>query len=334
MTVITMQLPNELLKSELLKSALPYRLNDTHFDFAKRYQGKVRDCYTLDDQLVMITTDRLSAFDRVLCTVPFKGQILNLLSAWWFDHTRHIIDNAKITVLHPNVMVAKPCRVFPVEFVMRGYMTGSTDTSLWALYQQGLRAIDDCLLPDHLKKNAALPRPLLTPTTKSTTHDEPVTLADIVERGLMTQDELTFVSQKARELYAFGAALSSKNGLILVDTKYEFGRNALGDIVLVDEIHTPDSSRYWQASTYQERFLTQLEPESYDKEILRLWMKQHADPYKDVELPVVPDEVILQLSARYIDLYERITGETFPLSAPDQALSDTIKQRVLSYLRR
>lgn len=329
MTVTIMSMNN----FALLKNALSHRLAETHLSIGKRYQGKVRDCYTLNDKLVMITTDRLSAFDRVLCTVPYKGQILNALSAWWFDRTSHIVANAKIAIPHPNVMIAKKCTVFPVEFVMRGYMTGSTDTSLWALYQKGLREIDDCVLADHLAKNAKLPRPLLTPTTKSDAHDEPITLKEILERNLMTADELAFVSEKARALYAFGAAIAQEKGLILVDTKYEFGRDDQGNIMLVDELHTSDSSRYWLADNYADHFAKGLEPESFDKEMLRLWMKQHANPYEDAVLPAIPDELILQLAERYVELYERITGTLFIFTQQEDALSDTICDSVLAALR-
>lgn len=308
------------------------KLEYTDFNFGERYQGKVRDCYSHDDKLILITTDRLSAFDRVLCTVPFKGQVLNLLTDWWYQNTSHIIPNAKLVVPHPNVMIAKKCRVFPVEFVMRAYMTGSTDTSLWAQYQKGLREFDGCVLPDNLQKNAELPRYLLTPTTKSDTHDAPITLTEIIEHKLMTQDELNRVSEKARQLFAFGCAHAKKKGLILVDTKYEFGIDEAGKIVIVDEVHTPDSSRYWSAESYSKRFAAGLEPESFDKEILRLWMKEHANPYADEVLPVIPDDIILQLSARYIELYERITDKKFEFSTDQKPISDAIGERVNAYV--
>lgn len=323
----------QINEQEALRAALPYRLDETHFKIGERYQGKVRDCYALPEQLILVTTDRLSAFDRVLCTVPFKGQVLNLLTDWWYEQTAHIIPNARLSVPHPNVMVAKKCRVFPVEFVMRAYLTGSTDTSLWSQYQHGLRDVDGCILEDGLTKNASLPRALLTPTTKSDTHDEPITLDAIIERGLMTHDELTFVSEKARALFAFGSERAKQKGVMLVDTKYEFGCDAEGQIVVVDEVHTPDSSRYWLADTYAARFTAGVEPESFDKEILRLWMKAHADPYADAVLPVIPLDVILQLAARYIELYERITERQFVLPVIQCSLSDAISKSLLSYVR-
>lgn len=316
---------------KVLQDALAQRLQKTQFEFGKLYQGKVRDCYEKADKLILVTTDRLSAFDRILCTVPFKGQVLNLLTEWWYNHTSHIIANAKLSVPHPNVMIAKKCRVYPVEFVMRAYMTGSTDTSLYAQYQHGIREVDGCVLEDHLKKNALLPRPLLTPTTKSDVHDEPITLQEIVDRGLMTADELHIVVEKARELFAFGCALADKKGLILVDTKYEFGIDDAGKIVIVDEVHTPDSSRYWLKETYAKRFADGLEPESFDKEILRLWMKQHANPYEDHVLPEIPNEVILQLAARYIELYERITDKKFVINTEAGSVPDAIQHSVMSY---
>jgi phosphoribosylaminoimidazole-succinocarboxamide synthase len=318
-------------KQQFLKSAMSQRLEETHFSFGALYQGKVRDCYATDNKLILITTDRLSAFDRVLCSVPFKGQVLNLLTDWWYNASTHIIPNAKRAIPHPNVMIAKKCRVFPVEFVMRGYMTGSTDTSLWSQYQKGLREFDGCLLSNQLQKNAKLPRALLTPTTKSDVHDKPITLTDIIDQQLMTKDELQFVADIARALFEFGCAHAATKGLILVDTKYEFGVDDEGQIVIVDEVHTPDSSRYWLEETYQERFADGFEPESFDKEILRLWMKQQVNPYADSTLPTIPDDIILQLAKRYIELYERITDKQFDFSQPT-SLPDVIEQSVLSYL--
>ena len=315
----------------ILKKSLPHCLQATHFTIGKRYQGKVRDCYEQEHQLLMVATDRLSAFDRVLCAVPFKGQVLTLLSAWWYEKTRSMVPNALLNIPHPNVMVMKKCKVFPIEFVLRAYMTGSTDTSLYAEYQRGVRQVDGCVLEEGLKKNAKLPHHLLTPTTKSDKHDESITLDEIIERSLMTKAELEEVSNKARALFDFGVWHAKQKGLILVDTKYEFGRDEAGNIVLVDEVHTPDSSRYWLADNYMARFDAGIEPESFDKEILRLWMKAQVDPYKNETLPSIPDDIILQLAARYIELYERLTEKAFPLN--DNIENDAQIEHVLQLIK-
>lgn len=325
---VTAMLLNDKVLSEI---SVNQCLNATQFDFGTRYQGKVRDCYTIADKLVLVTTDRLSAFDRIICSVPFKGQVLNLLTHWWYQNTLHIIKNVSVALPHPNVMIAKKCKVFPVEFIMRGYMTGSTATSLWSQYQKGEREFDDCKLPDNLPKNAKLPRHLLTPTTKSDVHDEPITCDEIIKQGLMTKDQVMFVSKIARELFAFASQHAEKKGLILVDTKYEFGLDENNNIVIVDELHTPDSSRYWLQKTYQERLQQQQEPESFDKEILRLWMKANTDPYHASTLPAVPEDVIQLLTRRYIELYELITGEKFTATESESMLSD-IEKAILPFL--
>jgi len=274
-------------------------------------KGKVRDIYDLGDRLLLITTDRQSAFDRVLAAVPFKGQVLNMVSAWWFERTRHIVQNHVIKIPHPNATLAKKLDVFPVEFVMRGYLTGSTSTSAWTLYNNGERNLGGNILPDGMRKNQRFPEPIITPTTKSDVHDESITPEGILETGLMSREDWEKASGIAFSLFRFGMETARRNGLILVDTKYEMGKTESGEIVLIDEIHTPDSSRYWLAEGYDERFEKGLDPENIDKEFLRLWFRDNCDPYNDAVLPEAPEELVVELSSRYIKLFEMITGNEF-----------------------
>lgn len=315
-----------------IKNALKNCLTTTDFAFGKKYQGKVRDTYDLGDRLVLITTDRQSAFDRVLAAVPFKGQALNLTSAWWFEQTQHIIPNHVIVIPDPNVTIAKKCSVFPIEFVVRGYITGTTSTSLWTQYQKGVRDYCGNALPEGLRKNQQLAAPMLTPTTKEEHHDRPISPADIVKEGWMSQADWDAASDAALRLFEYGVDVAKKHGLILVDTKYEMGRDAEGNIVLIDEIHTPDSSRYWLANSYEERFAKQAEPENIDKEFLRLWFAEHCDPYKDETLPVAPEELIMTLSSRYIQLYEMITGTRFNFPAEKMPVQERIMKNIAAYL--
>ena len=228
-------------------------LNETNFPYEKK-SGKVRDTYFLDDRVFMITTDRLSAFDRPITDVPFKGQVLTQISAWWFIKMREIMPNHFLSMPDPNVIVAKKCSVFPIEFVVRGYITGTTKTSLWTLYQQGEREFCGTILEEGLQNNQKLQQPLLTPTTKSETHDAAITPEEIITRGLMTKEQWQYCSEKALALFRFGAEEVKQRGLILVDTKYEFGVDSESNILLIDEVHTPDSSRYWALDSYEERF--------------------------------------------------------------------------------
>ena len=290
-------------------------------------RGKVRDIYDLGDKLLLVTTDRQSAFDRVLASVPFKGQVLNRVSAWWFKQTEHIVPNHVISIPHPNATLGKKMEVFPIEFVMRGYLTGSSSTSAWTLYNRGERNICGNLLPDGLIKNTKFPVALITPTTKSDEHDESITPEEIVSEGFMTQEDWDNASRIAKELFAFGVEKAAERGLILVDTKYEMGKDENGNIVLIDEIHTPDSSRYWLAESFEERLAAGQEPKNIDKEFLRLWFKDHCDPYKDEVLPEAPAELVAELSSRYITLFEMITGEEFePVEGdPARILVEAVK---------
>jgi phosphoribosylaminoimidazole-succinocarboxamide synthase len=273
--------------------------------------GKVRDIYEQPDKVILITTDRHSSFDRLIAHVPHKGQVLNEISAFWFEQTKDIVPNHVLAIPDPNVTVAKKCSPLPVEAVVRGYMTGVTSTSLWTHYEAGKRDFGNFTLPDGMKKNQRLPQPVFTPSTKSDDHDRTLSPQEIVSEGILPQETIDAVEKAALALYARGAQIAAERGLILVDTKYEFGLSDNGDIVLIDEIHTPDSSRYWQLDSYEERFSKDAEPEYFDKEFLRLWFKEHADPYKDETLPEAPPELVEELSKRYIRMYEQITGEAF-----------------------
>lgn len=317
---------------ETIHQALPNCLTKTDFNFGKKYQGKVRDTYDLGDKLMLITTDRLSAFDRVLAAVPYKGQVLNLTSAWWFEQTEKIIPNHVIVVPDPNVTIAKKCQVFPIEFVVRGYITGTTSTSLWTQYNQGVREYCGLHFKEGLRKNERLAAPVLTPTTKDKDHDRPISPKEIVAEGWMTQADWDEASAKAMELFQFGARVAAEHGLILVDTKYEMGKDRDGNIVLVDEIHTPDSSRYWLLNHYEERFAAGKEPDNIDKEFLRLWFKDHCDPYKDKELPKAPDDLIVTLASRYIQLYEMITGLKFSYTKSNLPIEERIMRHVAGWL--
>ncbi|MFH1851841.1 MAG: phosphoribosylaminoimidazolesuccinocarboxamide synthase [Candidatus Neomarinimicrobiota bacterium] len=303
--------------TDQIRKYLDNCLTATSLDRGEKIVGKVRDTYLLEDQLVLITTDRLSAFDRVLAAIPFKGQVLNQTSAWWFEQTHHIIPNHVLSTPDPNVTIGKKCTVFPIEFVVRGYITGSTDTALWTHYKNGSRNYCGNELPEGLVKNQKLAQNIITPTTKEKEHDRPISPAEIVSEGWMSVEDWAFTSAKALELFRFGQETAARHGLILVDTKYEMGRDADGNILLIDEIHTPDSSRYWIAATYAERLAAGREPQNIDKEFLRLWFRDNCDPYHDTELPPAPEELVIELSNRYIYLYENITGKKFVF--PDSA---------------
>ena len=315
-----------------IKAELNNTLTETSLSGKSKKTGKVRDQYDLDDQVALITTDRQSAFDRVLASIPFKGQVLNLTSAWWFSQTKHIIPNQVISVPDPNVTLAKKCEVFSIEFVVRGYITGSTSTSLWTVYNNGDREYCGNILSEGLKKNQKLEANMLTPTTKEEHHDRPIAPPDIVSEGWMTQEDWDYCSQKALALFAFGQQKAAEHGLILVDTKYEMGRDTDGTIRLIDEIHTPDSSRYWVAETYDERMSAGQEPQNIDKEFLRLWFIDNCDPYKDKTLPDAPDELVAELSSRYIYLYETITGKVFPFPDTGKPVQERINENLKDVL--
>ena len=315
-----------------IKAELNNTLTETNLPNGSKKTGKVRDQYDLGDKVALITTDRQSAFDRILASVPFKGQVLNLTSAWWFDQTKDIIPNQVIDVPDPNVTLAKKCDVFPIEFVVRGYITGSTSTSLWTVYNNGNRTYCGNDLPEGLVKNQKLDDNMLTPTTKEEHHDRPIAPDEIVNEGWMTQEDWDYCSKKALELFAFGQKKAAENEMILVDTKYEMGRDAEGTIRLIDEIHTPDASRYWIAKTYGERMAVGQEPQNIDKEFLRLWFVDNCDPYNDETLPEAPEELVAELSSRYIYLYETITGGVFPFPDAAKPVSERINENLKEVL--
>ena len=316
-----------------ISAELSNTLTVTDLGEISKKTGKVRDQYDLGKNLALITTDRQSAFDRVLAAIPFKGQVLNLASAWWFEETKHIIDNHVVSVADPNVILAKKCKVFPIEFVVRGFITGSTSTSLWTVYNNGDREYCGNILPEGLKKNEKLKDNMLTPTTKEEDHDRPISPEAIVNEGWMTQEDWDFCSEKALELFEFGQKKAAENGMILVDTKYEMGKDEDGNILLIDEIHTPDSSRYWIADSYEERISKVKEPQNIDKEFLRLWFVDNCDPYNDKDLPPAPDELVIELSSRYIYLYETITGSVFPFPNKGKSVTERIKENLKDYIK-
>lgn len=313
---------------DVIKKAIPYCLKETLLPLGIKTTGKVRDLYHTPDHLIMIATDRLSAFDRHLAHIPYKGQILNEISAWWFKKTKHIVSNHVLAVPDPNAMIAKKCKVLSIEFVMRGYLTGSTQTALWTQYQKGVRSYCGHALPEGMRKNERLNAPILTPTTKEKDHDRPISPVDIIKEGFLSQQEWEEASHNAMKLYQYGVEESKKHGLILVDTKYEFGRDENGHIVLIDELHTPDSSRYWLADSYEEGFVKGKEPENFDKEFLRLWFAEHTHPYTDAHLPDAPEDLIVTLSSRYIQLYEMITGKQFLFRGPLENIAERINKNL------
>ena len=310
---------------ERIREELDNCLSETNLSRGNKISGKARDRYDLGDRLVLITTDRQSAFDRVLAAIPFKGQVLNMTSAWWFEQTRHIVPNHVLSIPDPNVTVAKKCTVFPIEIVVRGYITGSTNTALWTVYESGQRRYCGNDLSEGMVKNQKLPTNILTPTTKEHDHDRPISPDEIVSENWMTADDWEQCSSIALELFAFGQAKAAERGLILVDTKYEMGRDEDGQITLVDEIHTSDSSRYWIADTYEQRMREGQEPDNVDREFLRLWFRENCDPYEDEVLPPAPDDLVVELSRRNIYLYEKITGRTFEFPEPGQPVEQRLE---------
>ena len=315
-----------------ISSELSNCLTQTIIPKGKKKTGKVRDQYDIGDKIVLITTDRQSAFDRVLASIPFKGQVLNQTSVWWFKNTEQIISNHFIEMPDPNVIIAKKCKVIPIEFVVRGYITGSTSTSLWTVYNNGDREYCGNQLSEGLIKNQKLDENMLTPTTKEEHHDRPISPDDIIKEGWMTKDDWRYCSKVALDLFAFGQKVAADHGMILVDTKYEMGVDVGGNILLIDEIHTPDSSRYWIKNTYEEKMEKGEEPENIDKEFLRLWFVDNCDPYNDEELPKPPDDLVVELSNRYIYLYETITGENFPLPIAGEPIKNRIIKNLKEYI--
>lgn len=302
-----------MISDALLKEQLAHTLESTCFTtLGERYEGKVRDNYSHAGRRFIIVTDRISAFDRVLGTVPFKGQVLNRLAAWWFDKTRAVAKNHLVRVPDPNVLECIDVAPLPVEMVVRAYITGSTSTSMWTHYEAGARVFCGHELPEGLRKNERLERPLLTPATKAPKgeHDVSASREEILSSGKISAADFDRAAEIAHALFAAGQRLSAERGLILVDTKYELGKTKDGEIIVIDEIHTPDSSRFWVEATYAERFAGGLDPEPLDKDFVRRYFT--ALGYRgDGEPPELPPEVRVGAAKRYVEAFERITGEAF-----------------------
>lgn len=317
----------------MIKEYLDKTIKDIDFrDGINPYIGKVRHCYdTPDGHKLLVTSDRLSAFDRQITTIPFKGQVLTQLSRFWFEQTRDICANHVIEYPDPNIVMCKALEMLPVELVVRGYLAGSTGTSVLTMYKQGMREMYGTTFPDGMKDNEKLPTPIITPTTKAATgdHDAPLSAAQIVDEGILSKEVWEQVSDYALALFARGQEVAAKAGLILADTKYEFGFDKDGVLTLGDEIHTPDSSRFWMASTYQERIENGQEPQALDKDQIRRWVVARVDAYKD-DIPEVPDELRIATSATYISVYEKITGQKFDMATA----GDNPEQRVIEELRK
>jgi phosphoribosylaminoimidazole-succinocarboxamide synthase len=297
---------------ETIKKHIDDVLTETNFaNLGEKKVGKVRDVYVGKDTITLVSTDRHTSFDRRIADVPFKGEVLTQISLFWFDQTKDIIQNHIISNPDPSAVIVKKCKVIPIEMVVRGYITGSTNTSIWPMYEKGERTFYGITLPIGMKKNQKLTEPVLTPTTKSDEHDRPITPAEIVAEGTVPEALWNEMAEKAIAVFKRGQEIALSKGLILVDTKYEFGLDDKGNLTLIDEVHTPDSSRYWKADTYEERFSQGLDPEFFDKEFLRLWFKDNCDPYNDKVLPKAPPELVAELSRRYIEIYETITGKKF-----------------------
>jgi phosphoribosylaminoimidazole-succinocarboxamide synthase len=302
-----------MVSNELIRAQLAKTLEKTDFpELGDKYVGKVRDCYSKDGRRTIVVTDRISAFDVVLGTIPFKGQVLNQIAAYWFESTRQIASNHVISVPDPTVMVAVECELLPVEFVMRAYLTGVTTTSIWYHYQNGGRLFCGHKLPDGMRKNQKLDKAILTPSTKAAKggHDQSVSRAEILAAGTLSADDFDRAGEMCARIFAFGQSLAAQRGLILVDTKYEIGRRVDGSLCFIDEVHTPDSSRYWYADDYQARFERSDEPRGLDKEYLRRVLADQG--YRgDGPPPSLSDEVRCEAARRYIALYELVTGRGF-----------------------
>jgi phosphoribosylaminoimidazole-succinocarboxamide synthase len=299
----------------ILRAQLGHPLERTDFgSLGKKYEGKVRDCYvTNDGRRIIVVTDRVSAFDVVLGTIPSKGQVLNQIAQYWFEQTANIAPNHVLSVPDPNVMIGRECVPLKAEFVIRAYLTGSTSTSIWRAYERGERKFCGHSLPDGMERHQRLPEPILTPSTKADKgdHDVSVSREQLIAMGVITADDFDRAAQIAHDLFAFGQRRAAERGLILVDTKYELAKDANGEIVVIDEIHTPDSSRYWYADDYEARTAAGQEPRSIDKEYVRRWMVEQHGYRGDGPPPPIPDEVKIEAAGRYIEIYEAVTGQPF-----------------------
>ena len=302
-------------------------------ELPSHYRGKVRDNYDLPDgRRIIIATDRLSAFDRIIAAIPLKGQALTQIARFWFDETRDICPNHVIAYPDPNVLVCRRLDILSVEIVVRDYLTGTTATSIWPMYRAGRRQIYGLSFPDGLRENEKLPATIITPTTKAFDggHDEPLNADEVVARQLVSATEWEAVSRLALALFARGREIAARRGLILVDTKYEFGRDADGRVVLADEIHTPDSSRYWLAASYRERFAVGEPPESLDKDYVRRWVASRCDPYRN-SIPPIPRDIVAEAARLYVEVFETITGTPFAYPDPKVPILDRIRANLAQY---
>lgn len=317
-----------MITEDVIRAQLDRTLDRTDFDeLGEKYEGKVRDCYVRDGRRTIVVTDRLSAFDVVLGTIPFKGQVLNQMAAYWFEATRHLAPNHVLSVPDPQVMVAQECKLLPVEFVMRAFLTGVTSTSIWSHYQSGARRFCGHDLPDGMRKNQRLERAILTPSTKAEKgeHDRSVSREEILEMGLLSAAEFDEAAAMCARVFAFGQEEALRRGLILVDTKYEIGRRPDGTLCFIDEIHTPDSSRYWYADDYQARFDAGQEPRGLDKEYVRRTLAERG--YRGEGPPPALDaDVRVEAARRYIQVCELITGRPFTPDTNDPRVR--IRQRL------
>jgi phosphoribosylaminoimidazole-succinocarboxamide synthase len=305
------------------------------------YYGKVRDCYDLPAtasepaRRILISSDRISAFDRILAAIPFKGQVLTQVARFWFDRTADLCGNHVLSYPDPNVVIGRRLTILPVEIVVRGYLAGTTGTSILTMYRDGQRQMYGHSLPDGLRANQALPQAIITPTSKAFDggHDEPLTAGRIVAEGLLTPAQWDEVSGKALALFARGQSMAAERGLILVDTKYEFGTDTDGRILLADEIHTPDSSRYWLADGYESAFAAGTRPPSFDKDVIRAWVAARCDPYHD-PIPQIPPEMIAATSKVYIDAFEAITGTAFVPDLTGETPLARVRANLAPWFRR
>lgn len=297
------------------------------------YRGKVRENYDLPGgRRILISTDRLSAFDRAIACIPLKGQVLTQTARYWFENTADICPNHVLEYPDPNVVVGRLLTILPVEIVVRGYLAGTTSTSILTMYKKGAREMYGARFPDGLRDNEALPEAIITPTSKAFDggHDEPLTPAGILAQGLLSEEQWETVSRYALALFARGQAMARERGLILADTKYEFGLDPEGRIILADEIHTPDSSRYWFGESYPERFAKGEKPESFDKDFVRNWVAARCDPYKE-PIPDIPAELIEQTSQVYVRAFETITGTSFERPVPGEDPVERIRRNLERY---
>ena len=313
---------------------MPQILSDATIpELPNHYAGKVRDNYDLPDgRRIIIATDRISAFDIILACIPQKGRLLTQMARFWFEATADLCPNHVLSYPDPNVVIGQRLDILPVEIVVRGYLAGTTGTSILTMYSKGHREMYGMRLPDGMRANEKLPAPIITPTTKAFDggHDAPLSAADILEQKLLTPEQWETLQAYAFALFARGQEMAAKQGLILADTKYEFGTDATGRIMLADEIHTPDSSRYWFAEGFQQRFETGDKPQSFDKDFVRNWVTARVDPYTQ-PVPEIPNEIIAETTEIYIQAYEMITGQKFIRPPDDEVPLERIRRNLAAY---